>query len=168
MSENFDFVERGLENVKKGDANREEIHAVIEEFKVAIYDACKKQHNREVTFVDVRSLSALSAMMSLRGGVPAKDSAKNVGDVTVYLGIYPGPQIFRYELDPISGYPVILGYAMKSVQCDNKDTLLATIRDAYNYSVGALKEFCETGYMSSLNPLRLWPRSDRFQLAGLK
>lgn len=140
MGNDFSFVKEGLSNVRKGDPNRAEIHAIIEDFKESVRQACKTLFDKEVFFEPVYPPALGRHFMSrflMHEG--------NTGTVAVYLASFSCLRLFQYELDPILGYPVVLSYSSKTVRCEGSTELLEAIKDAYNLSVGDLKDFCESG-----------------------
>lgn len=153
MGNDFSFVKEGLSNVQKGDPNRAEIHAIIEDFKESVRQACKTLFNKDVFFEPVLSPVLGRQIMPrflMHGG--------NTGTVTVYLASLSSLRLFQYELDPILGYPVTISYSSKTVRCEGRPELLEAIKDAYNLSVGDLKDFCESGgkwirWLSGYTPL---------------
>ena len=154
MDPNFDFsyISEGLQNVGKGDSNREEIYSAISEFKNAVKIACSQEFGRVVSF----GHSFQDRLQMLFPNNRYKRA--NAGNVTVFFnactpGLYsPGLVLFKYELDPIMGYPVTLTYGAKSVQCPNKRALYDTIHDAYNIHVRELRDYCVHNGMIGQTP----------------
>lgn len=144
MDSTFDFsyISEGLRNVRKGDSNREEIYSAFREFKNAVKIACLQEFGRVVSFG--HSFQDRLQMLIPYNGY----RQENAGNVTVFFNtcgsglLTPGLLLFKYELDPIMGYPVTLLYGAKSVKCPDKRALCATIHDAYNNHVRELRDYC--------------------------
>ena len=155
MNNEFNFVGANLAKVEEGDAARSEIYDLFSEFKDAIYKACEEQFHVKVSFESPRSMRygitifGQSLVGSRMLGSPWGLQTTNISEpkevinaIEVYAGGMSGVRILRYKINPISGYPVDVMYASKSVECSNKNELLAVIRDAYDLAVLPIRNLC--------------------------
>lgn len=155
MSTEFDFVGNGLAESQKGVEATKEILSLFGRFKGEIKKACLDQFKVEVDFEPAnlyeQYLFGSHAMMGRRSAIfprfgwkqqEAHEVSNVVHTIDVYVPMKDGVRILKYEMHPITGYPVNVIYASKNVECSSRNELLATIQDAYNLSVRAIRTLC--------------------------
>lgn len=155
MNNEFKFVGANLAKVEEGNAARSEIYDLFADFKSAIYTACAEQFHVKVSFQTPRSMrcgmdifdqSLVGARMLYRPWnlrtPDVFEPKEDVNAIEVYAGGMRGVRILKYKINPISGYPVDVMYASKSVECSNKNELLAVIHDAYDLAVLQIRNLC--------------------------
>ena len=148
MSNNFGFasaIEEGLRLGKEKLAIKDRINDILKNFANELEKILSDDSGQEI-FVQKKHIvvrekgSTLAALAGL--GLSERAIKEEYDAVCLFNGFTRNDPfvVFRYEIDPVKGFPCKIQYASSSLSCKDETALVETIKEAVKYKGLAINE----------------------------
>ena len=148
MSENFGFTSAIEESLRVGQerlATKDRINEILKTFADDLQKILSDDSKQEI-FVQKRhivirkKLSKLAAIAVI--GLEDPPIEEEYDAICLFdKSTYDNPfVVFRYEIDPVMGFPCRIQYDSSSLSCKEEETLTSTIIEAVKYKGLAISE----------------------------
>ena len=148
MSNNFGFasaIEEGLRLGKEKLAIKDRINDILKNFadeleKILSDDSGQEIFVRERHIIIRKKLSRLATLATV--GFDEPPIVEEFEAVCLYNRntINDPFVVFRYEIDPVKGFPCKIQYASSSLSCKDEENLVSTIKEVIKYRGLAISE----------------------------
>ena len=148
MSNNFDFasaIEEGLRLGKERLEIKDRINEILNEFANDLQKILS-QNSLQNILVQKRHLVVRekgSTLAALAGLGLSERAIKEEYDAVCLFNEFTRNDpfvVFRYEIDPVKGFPCKIQYARSSLSCKDETALIETIKEAIKYKGLAISE----------------------------
>ena len=148
MSENFGFISAIEESLRLGQerlATKDRINQILKTFADDLQKILS-QNSLQNLFVQKRHIvvrekgSTLAALAGL--GVSERAIKEEYDAVCLFNEFTRNDPfvVFRYEIDPVKGFPCKIQYASRTLSCKDETALVETIKEAVKYKGLAINE----------------------------
>ena len=148
MSNNFNFenaIQEGLRLGQEGLCAKDKIKEILESFANDLQRILSEQSNKQISVqpqhvIIRKKLSPIEALVTIGSEAPPiKEEYDGVCLFDESTAKDPFV-VFRYEIDPISGYPCKIRYSSNLFSCKDETALIVTIKDVMKYRGLAISE----------------------------
>ena len=148
MSENFGFTSAIEESLRLGQerlATKDRINEILKTFADDLQKILSGDLEQEI-FVQKRHIvirKKISRLAALAiGGLDEPPIEEEYDAVCLFdrNTVNIPFVVFRYEIDPVKGFPCKIQYASSSLSCKDEETLISTIIEAVKYKGLAISE----------------------------
>ena len=148
MSENFGFTSAIEESLRLGQerlATKDRINEILKTFADDLQKILSGDLEQEI-FVQKRHIvirKKISRLAALAiGGLDEPPIEEEYDAVCLFdrNTVNIPFVVFRYEIDPVKGFPCKIQYASSSLSCKDEETLISTIIEAVKYKGLAINE----------------------------
>ena len=148
MSENFGFTSAIEESLRVGQerlATKDRINEILKTFaddlqKILLEENGKKIVVQKKHIIIRKKLSKLAAIAAIGLEEPPIEEEFDAVCFFDEATINTPFVVFRYEIDPVKGFPCKIQYASSSLSCKDEATLILTIKEAVKYKGLAISE----------------------------
>ena len=148
MSENFGFISAIEESLRLGQerlATKDRINQILKTFADDLQKILS-QNSLQNLLVQKRHIVVRekgSALAALAGLGLSERAIKEEYDAVCLFNEFTRNDpfvVFRYEIDPVKGFPCKIQYASSSLSCKDETALVETIKEAVKYKGLAINE----------------------------
>ena len=148
MSENFGFISAIEESLRSGQerlATKDRINQILKTFADDLQKILSQNSLQNLLVqkrhIVVREKSSTLAALA-RVGLSERAIKEEYDAVCLFNGFTRNDPfvVFRYEIDPVKGFPCKIQYASSSLSCKDETALVETIKEAVKYKGLAINE----------------------------
>ena len=148
MSENFGFISAIEESLRLGQerlATKDRINQILKTFADDLQKILS-QNSLQNLLVQKRHIVVRekgSTLAALSGLALSERAIKEEYDAVCLFNEFTRNDpfvVFRYEIDPVKGFPCKIQYASSSLSCKDEATLILTIKEAVKYKGLSISE----------------------------